>query len=244
MGLSKIVKIVSLVALTILATSCLEKVNNLNTANQDVANKLWQWDDQQKNWRYNSSLFSAKVSEPSASVWKKQENAIILRVESVKSLNAFDNAPKALQMKVFQLSDPKAFLQAAKSASGLKHLLTTEQIDPAVLGMERLIVLPGVSQSVSLDRLEGARYIGIVLGYASLKQEQIFRLIPLVTLDDDNNTANLSETSTQLPSTTLVSKENQPANVKAVTTPSRVAILKINLSLGANGINKLDVDAR
>lgn len=242
MGLNKIVKIVSLIALTVLVSSCLEKANNLSTVNQDVPNKVWQWDDQQKNWLYNGSLFSAKVTEPSASVWKKQENAIILRVESAKSLNAFDNAPKALQMKVFQLSDPKAFLQAAKSASGLKHLLMTEQIDPAVLGMERLIVLPGVSQSVSFDRLEGVRYIGIVLGYASLKQEQIFRLIPIVALDDDN-TAKATEVSALLP-TALVSRETQPANVKSVKASSRAAVLKINLSLGANGINKLDVDAR
>jgi predicted component of type VI protein secretion system len=119
-------------------------------------------------------------------------------------------------------------------------LLVTEQIDPAVLGMERLIVLPGVSQSVSLDRLEGTRYIGIVLGYSSLKQEKIFRLIPIVTLDNDNNSAKISESPSALASS-LVSSETKPANAKISAHP---AILKINLSLEANGINKLDVDAR
>lgn len=239
MSLKKIVKILALVALTVLASSCLEKANNPGTVNQNETNNLWQWDDQQKNWLYNGSLFSPKAAEPAASVWKKQENGIILRVESVKSLTAFDNAPKALQMKVFQLSDSKAFLQAAKSASGLKHLLTTEQIDPAVLGMERLIVLPGVSQSVPLTRLEGARYIGIVLGYASLKQEQIFRLIPIVMLDDDNTVSEKSaEISAPLPAT-LNDKQ-----VSTAKTSGRAATLKIILSLGATGIDKLDVDAR
>jgi predicted component of type VI protein secretion system len=236
MGVKKIAKIVSLIALILLATSCLEKTNNLSTENMDVANKLWQWDDVKKSWLYNGSVFSTKTSPVlPASAWKKQANAIFLRVESLKSLNAFDNAPKALQMKVFQLSDSKAFLQAAKSSSGLKHLLVTEQIDPAVLGMERLIVLPGVSQSVSLDRLEGARYLGIVLGYASLKQEKIFRLIPIVALDDGNNTLLLPAA--------LTSNETKLQNAKAVALSSRPAVLKINLFLEANGINKLDVDA-
>lgn len=243
MGLKKIVKIVLLVVLTVVATSCLEKANNLGTENKEVANKLWQWDDLQKSWLYNGSLLPPKVNESPSPVWKRQENAILLRVDSVKSLNAFDDAPKALQMKVFQLSDPKAFLQAAKSSSGLKHLLVTEQIDPAILGMERLIVLPGVGQSVSLARLEGARYIGIVLGYATLKQEKIFRLIPIVTLDDDNNMAKTSEISSLLPSS-LVSRESKQANVKAATISGRPAILKINLFLEADGIDKLDVDAR
>jgi type VI secretion system VasD/TssJ family lipoprotein len=238
MDMKKIVKIVLLVALTVVASSCLEKANNLSTENQDTANIL-HWDDQQKSWVYHGSAFLPKTNEFPASVWKRQENAITVRVESVRSLTAFDNAPKALQMKVFQLSDPKAFLQAAKSSSGLKHLLVTEHIDPAILGMERVIVLPGVSQTVSLDRQEGARYIGIVLGYANLKQEKIFRLIPIVTLDDDNHVGKTAEVPSLLPSA-LVSNETKPS--RAI--PSRPALLKINLFLEAYGINKLDAVAR
>lgn len=242
MALKKITKIVLLVALTVLATSCLEKTNSLNTENKEAANQPWQWDDTQKNWLYNGSLFTPKPNESAASAWKKKENAIILRVESLKSLNAFDNAPKALQMKVFQLTDPKAFLQAAKSSSGLKHLLVTEHIDPAIVGMERLIILPGVSQSVSLDRQEGARYIGIVLGYATLKQEKIFRLIPIVTMEDGNAAEKPASDSSLLDS--LVSNKSKQPEAKSLAASGHPAVLKINLLLEANGINKLEVDAR
>ncbi len=241
MGLKKIRKIVLLVALAVIASSCLEKTNNLNSESSDHANKLWQWDDVQKSWLYNGALFIPKPNDFAASVWKKKENAILLRVESLKSLNAFDNAPKALQMKVFQLTDSKAFLQAAKSASGLKHLLVTEQIDPAIVGMERLIVLPGVSQSVSLNRQEGARYIGIILGYATLKQEKIFRLIPIVTLDDSHPSEKPAEESSLLSS--LVNQQTRPPEVKPLTT-GHPATLKIDLLLEANGISKLEVDAK
>lgn len=240
MGLKNSVKIVLLVALAVVASSCLEKTENLGTE-KEATNKLWQWDDTQKSWLYNGSLFTPKPNDFAASVWKKKENAISLRVESLKSLNAFDNAPKALQMKVFQLSDSKAFLQAAKSSSGLKHLLVTEQIDPAVVGMERRIILPGESQSLTLDRLEGARYIGIVLGYGSLKQDKIFRLIPIVTLEDSNPAEKPAEESSFLSS--LVSSKAKQSEVKPLTT-GHPAVLKINLLLEANGINKLEVDAR
>jgi type VI secretion system VasD/TssJ family lipoprotein len=239
MAVKRIKEIVLLVALAILATSCLEKANNspstAEAGQKEVANKLWQWDDKQKNWVYNGSLFSPKPKKSSEVLWKKQEKAISLQVESAKSLTVFDNEPKALQMKVFQLSDSKAFLQAAQSTSGLKHLLVTDQIDPAVLSMERLIVLPGVSQSVTLDRASGTRYIGIVLGYANLDQQKIFRLIPIVALDDDN-----AADSSIVP----VSLTSNTAAKPTLKTSGRPAMLKINLLLEANGIDKLDVDAK
>lgn len=239
MGSKKITKIVLLLALAVLTASCLEKNDSL-TDNKEAANKVWQWDDEQKSWLYNGSLFTPKPNEFAASVWKKKENAILLRVESLKSLNAFDNAPKALQMKVFQLSDAKAFLQAAKSTSGLRHLLVTEQIDPAIVGMDRLIVLPGVSQSLSLDRQEGARYIGIILGYASLKQDKIFRLIPIVAQEDSQSGEKPAE------ETSLFSAfvNNKPPHPEKSLKAGHPVVLKINLLLEANGINKLEVDAR
>jgi predicted component of type VI protein secretion system len=240
MGLPKIIKVVLLVILTVLATSCLEKVDNLGSLNRD-SDKL-HWDDKQKGWAYNGALLLPKPSDLPLSLLKQKENSILLRVESPKTLNSFDNAPKALQMKIFQLSDAKAFLHAAKSSTGLKHLLVTEQIDPAILGMERLFVLPGIGQSLSLTRLEGTRYIGIVLGYASLKQEKIFRLIPILALDDNNEIAKAPEIASSLTSS-FISSPNKPAN-KSLNISGRPADLKINLFLEANGIDKLDVVAK
>lgn len=234
-------KIVLLFAFTALTTGCLEKSKNTaaeSPAKQQITDKRWQWDDQRKEWAYNGSLFKRKPEEPSPSVWKNQDNAIVLNVESPKTLTLFDNAPNAVQMKVFQLSDSKAFSQAAKSASGLKHLLVTEQIDPAILAMQRLMVLPGVAQTLTLDRKAGARYIGIVLGYASLEQARIFRLIPLVSVENDN--AGDSKISAFLP--TAVAADKTQINVAAKETV-RAAILRLNLQLKADGIDRLDVDA-
>lgn len=243
MGLTKIAKIVSFLVLAGLITGCLEKTESLTTDNPKAATaNIWQWDDVQKSWLYNGAPIAVKPSETPTSIWTQKDNAILFRVESPRALTMFDNAPKALQMKIFQLSDSKAFLQAAKSSSGLKHLLVTEQIDPAIVGMERLIVLPGVSQSIISNRQAGARYIGIVLGYSTLKQEQIFRLIPIVTQEDGNPSEKPAEESSLL--TSLINRKNKQPEFKPLAKPSHPATLKINLFLEANGISKLDVDVR
>lgn len=226
--------------ITLSLGGCIEKTNNVVTVeNKEPLSRLWQWDDQQKNWLYNGGFFTPKAVDTNLVTWTGKEQAISLNVESPKSLNTFDNAPKALTMKVFQLSDAKAFLHAAKSSTGLKHLLITEQIDPAILSMERLIVLPGTSQTINLDRQENARYVGIVLGYSTLKQDKIFRLIPIVAIDDNAQTLNVSS----LLSASLASVEGKPAP-NTIKNSARPAILKMNLSLGASGIDKLDVEAK
>ncbi|MEY4767448.1 MAG: type secretion system outer rane lipoprotein TssJ [Pseudomonadota bacterium] len=206
----------------ILLNGCAEKANTVTANNKNEYSTLWEWDDQKKIWLYNGSLFAPKASETTTE-WTPKEKAISLTVGSAKSLNAFDNAPKALQMKVFQLSDPTAFLRAAKSTSGLRHLLITEQIDPANLGSERLIILPGTTQNLQFDRLKGTRYIGIICGYSTLKAEQVFRLVPIIAMNDKN-----IETS---------------AN-NGVNTQGRPAIIKMELFLGAAGIDKLHVDVK
>lgn len=240
MSVKKIAKIAVLMALTALTSSCLEKADNLSSDTKNASNSVWQWDDQQKSWLYNGSLYTAKFDNSTTPLWKKQENSIVLQIESVKSLTNFDSAPKALQMKIFQLSDPKAFLQAATSSSGLKHLLTTEQIDPAVVGMERLFVLPGISQTINLDRKEKARYIGVVLGYASLNQEKISRLVPIVVLDDEDSEGKSSKFPSLLASINSDSAQNTQKEKNSL----RPAVLKMNLVLEANGINKLAVDVK
>jgi type VI secretion system VasD/TssJ family lipoprotein len=242
MGVGTVVKIASIISLVVLTLSlggCIEKTGNVTVENKGPVNSLWQWDDQQKNWLYNGGLFAPKAVDNDTVAWKAKEKAIFVNIESPKVLNAFDNAPKALSMKIFQLSDAKAFLHAAKSSSGLKHLLITEQIDPAILSMERLIILPGTSQVVSLDRQENTRYIGIILGYSSLKQDKIFRLIPIVAIDDNAQTLDVSSLLTA----SLASVEGKAAT-KVIKTSARPAVLKMNLSLGATGINKLDVEAK
>ncbi len=233
----------SLLCAALLATTaCVQQPGQLtDSSGKQVVADSWHWDDQQKQWFYNGSSFDVKTSGYSA-LWKPEKQAISLDIKSGKSLNSFDNAPNGLLMRVFQLSDPTAFLKAAESSSGLRRLLTAEQIDPACVGTERLIVLPGNTQKLTLDRIEGARYIGVILGYSNLKQAKIFRLIPIVTIKNRPVKQAVKKEPSLFSSfwkTDSPKKSTQPVAID-----SRPALLKLKLSLGADGISNLDIDAK
>lgn len=241
MRLAKISQIL-LCASVLALTGCAQKANNnLSSSQKQVIANSWQWDDQKKQWFYNGSEFEAEASSRSA-LWKHQKQAISLNIESGKSLNAFDNAPSGLLMKVFQLSDPKAFLKAAESSVGLKNLLTSEKVDPAYISSERLIILPGNPKKLTLDRIEGARYIGIVLAYSNLEQAQIFRLVPIVTIK--NNTAKPENQAEPSLFSSFWKAVNSKKHAEAVEIDSHPALLELQLSLGANGISSLDIKAK
>ena len=208
MTLAMIAKNLLLISVLVI-TACVKKVEKpVQLPQKAIIVNQWRWDDQEQNWVDKGNVFNAEAKKVSEMPWVHQQNAISLEIKSEKSLNAFDNSPNALLMKVFQLTDPRAFLIASESHSGLKRLLTAEQIDPACIRVERFIVLPGNKQTLLLDREEGVRYLGIILGYSNFQQSKISRLIPIVIT------------------------ENRPA------------LLKLKLSLGADGISQFDIDAK
>jgi len=212
-----------LLILVLVITACVQKVEKpVQRPQKAIVVNQWDWDDLQQNWVDRGKIFNAEANNISKMPWAYQQKAISLEIKSEKSLNAFDNAPNALLMKIFQLTDPRAFLIASESSSGLKRLLTAEQIDPACIGTERFIVLPGNKQTLIIDRKEGTRYLGIILGYSNFKQSKISRLIPIVTLK----------------------KAIKKNPLSVVITENRPALLKLKLSLGANGISQLDINAK
>ena len=222
MKLTTITKWLLLISVLVI-TACVQKVEKpVQLPQKAIVVNQWRWNDLQQNWVDKGKIFDGEAKKVSEMPWVHQQKAISLEIKSERSLNTFDNAPNALLMKVFQFTDPRAFLIASKSSSGLKRLLTAEQIDPACIGIERFIVLPGNKQTLIIDREEGARYLGVVLGYSNFKQSKISRLIPIVTL---------KKAIKKNPSS-LVITENRPA------------LLKLKLSLGVDGINQFDIDAK
>ena len=203
---------------------------------KDTPIQLWQWDDVQKHWLYEGETFTPASTQASPAVWKKQDNAISMSVESPAALTAFDNAPKALQLKVFQLRDASAFLQATTAKGGLKQLLMTEAADPTLVKVERFIVLPGETQTLSFARQEGARYLGVILGYASDSPEKFSRLIPIVTVDEAHPKEKIPGV---LPFLSALFKSKDSAN--SVEQP---VALKLKLSLEATEINQLAIEVK
>jgi predicted component of type VI protein secretion system len=228
MDLKKCIKSVLLFAVILLLTGCLGK--------SDAPVQLWRWDDIQKNWLYDEVFYTPNSTENRDTVWIKQANAVTLHVETLKSLTNFDNASQALQIRIFQLTDSGAFLQAAQSSNSVKHLFVASPSEVASVGVESVIVLPGESQTLSFERQAKARYIGLILGYAKATPDKVFRLVPIVTTDAHHpkeEQRGLLAFFTRLFKRWTHSEKSQ--------TPAQPVSLEMKLLLEAAGINKLDV---
>jgi predicted component of type VI protein secretion system len=82
---------------------------------------------------------------------------------------------------MYHLRDPNAFNQLVDEKEGLPKLLECSRFDPSVTHAKRYILHPNKELTESLDRPEGAKYVGIVAGYYSLKKDGAVRFfqIPL-----------------------------------------------------------------
>jgi predicted component of type VI protein secretion system len=63
----------------------------------------------------------------------------------------------------------------ADEKDGLSKLLECSRFDPSVTYSKRLIVQPNQEVKESLDRTEGAKYVGIIAGYYSLRKDNTVR---------------------------------------------------------------------
>jgi hypothetical protein len=225
---------VFLIVSTMMLTACAQKVvapklpikarPTLLIAKKIIL-KPWHWDDNFRHWIKKGKVFDANVKRHSEIDWKPQEAGIKIALDLVRFPNISDHQHSDLLMKVFQFTDPTAFIIAIKSTSGLKRLLTAPQIDPACISVRNFFITAGKHKKITLRRVGGARYLGIVLGYKNLKMEKITRLIPIVTV------AKPTKINVKKATPTLLTPQPQPAT------------LALKLSLGANGINHLKIEA-
>lgn len=130
----------------------------------------------------NSALGGNTQKEAQAEVsWDYARNAIQIELASDDNLNAYFNQPHTLVMGVFQLEDPKAFQKMLGDAGKLKTMLASGDAGQDVVQFDRYVVSPGKHTILDIDRVQGARYVGIVAGYYDfdpLVSARLFR-IPL-----------------------------------------------------------------
>ncbi len=114
--------------------------------------------------------------------WPFQERAVVFRLEADEQLNLYHGTSHTLLLCIYQLRDPNAFNQAMEDQKGLYKLLSCKRFDPSVLSFKKLVLQPGESREVVMDRAEGAHYVGVAAGYYNLQKEKVCRLfsIPLV----------------------------------------------------------------
>lgn len=115
---------------------------------------------------------SAIVSPPE---WSHEKNAVTLGLEGDARLNLYQGKPHSLIVCIYHLKDLNGFNQLSDENGGLSKLLECSRFDSGVTYAKRLVVQPKQEIKESLDRTEGAKYVGIVAGYYALNKGSSIR---------------------------------------------------------------------
>ena len=185
----------------------------------------WRWDDSGRRWMW---AHAPSTAEPTVTDdgWIFGSKEVNFQLEAMQRLNSFNGESHTVVVKVFQLSDPGAFNKLLKTSSGIRYLLTTEELDPSILFVDRLVIEPNASRYLSFDRQEGARYVAIVAGFVGLNARNSSRLIPIVGMDDNLQESSFSQAWTRWFGTPLV---------------HRPAKLSLEFWLGSDSIEKTEI---
>ncbi len=149
---------------------------------------------------------------PTVTEWGFEPNAIRVNLTADSGLNFYEGIPHTVVVWVYQLSNPNKFNLLTEDRPGLTKLLEGGQFDPSVGDFKREFVQPGRNLTMTLDRAEGAKYVGVVAGYYSLQKESATRLV-------------------QIPVVTVI-RGNVP-----VSKPARI---RLDVYLGAQGLERVD----
>ncbi len=120
--------------------------------------------------------------------WKYGKGEILIHLKSDPQLNLYQGIPHTLVVCMYHLRDPNAFNQLVDEKEGLPKLLECTRFDPSVTFSKRLILEPGQVLTESLDRAEGAKYVGIVTGYYNLQKESTVRFYSVPVIEEKSET--------------------------------------------------------
>ena len=110
-------------------------------------------------------------------------SALKFHLTAAPGLNTYDGRPHPLVLCVYQLTSPSAFEDRLQEPGGPNRLLLCEAFDPTVSGRKRVIVQPGETKDVVMDRAEGTRYVGIIAGYYERRPGAFYRVVPVPVVE-------------------------------------------------------------
>jgi type VI secretion system VasD/TssJ family lipoprotein len=128
---------------------------------------------------------SAEAESPDNVLWGFAGKALRLELDAAGDVNTYESKAHSLQICVYQLDRRDAFDPLAGTRDGLDTLLQCAPFDKSVKSAVRIFMQPGENAVHTLDRAEGAQYVGIVCGFFDSTPEQsvLLRQIPTKTTE-------------------------------------------------------------
>jgi len=136
-------------------------------------------------WMMSACASKPPSSPPQVDHVRYKPKAIEVYLKADPQLNLYEGSPNSLRVCIYQLRDPNGFNQHAQEPEGLRKLLEGERFDGSVTNAKKVVIQPGREETMTLDRAEGTRYVGVVAGYYlldSLEKDKVVRLfeIPVI----------------------------------------------------------------
>ena len=114
----------------------------------------------------NSAMGGNDQKEAKAEVsWDYQKNGILIELIAGNDLNFYANEAHTLVLGIYQLSDSKAFVKLIGNRPQMIKSLETGTGGEGVLQLDRYVVSPGRRTTITLDRVQDARFLGVFAGY-------------------------------------------------------------------------------
>jgi type VI secretion system VasD/TssJ family lipoprotein len=111
--------------------------------------------------------------------WTYEKDAVKIEIQADALLNQDNGKAHTLSLCLYQLRDPNGFNQLSQDLAGLYQLLECKLFDSGVASAKRLIVNPGETTSLVMDRAENAKYLAVAAGYYTIESQRITRLIDI-----------------------------------------------------------------
>ena len=128
-------------------------------------------------WLLSACSSAPLVKQPPE--WGYEKGAIQLNFIGDPQLNLFQKQAHSLTICLYHLRDLNGFNQLADEKDGLIKLLECKRFDPSVTYSRTVVIQPNQKLTESLDRTDGAKYVGIAAGYYTLHKEGSVRSYPI-----------------------------------------------------------------
>jgi predicted component of type VI protein secretion system len=97
--------------------------------------------------------------------WPYAKNAIMIELASDVDLNFYANRAHTLVLGILQFDDEKAFPKLLTQPGDIMKSLRSGSLPPGALQLDRYVVSPDSRLLVEIDRVQDAKFVGIVAGY-------------------------------------------------------------------------------
>ena len=129
----------------------------------------------------------AKVVEPELPItvqpgepqWLFGSNGIQIKLQATGDLNTYEGQPHTAVICAYQLTDPNEFNNLRKKNDGLLKLLECKNFGAGAAGAQRIIVQPGETRTVFMDRGKDVKHIGLVAGFYNLDSNDASLLLDI-----------------------------------------------------------------